>query len=107
MTSAARSIPTLPTANGPVSSGMPRTLATAVERPVRLGPTTAPSVVAQTTVERARARVSAGARSVAAYRAPLLAAVVAPSIAAPTSSSGMEDTTPARTATRAPEAPIR
>ena len=43
------------------------------------GRATAPIVVAQTTVDSARARRSAGARSVAAYRAPLLAAVVEPS----------------------------
>ena len=40
---------------------------------------TAPMVVAQTTVDSARARRSVGARSVAAYRAPLLAAVAEPS----------------------------
>ena len=53
--------------------------------PVRTGSgrATAPMVVAQTTVDSARARRSAVARSVAAYRAPLLAAVVAPSITRP------------------------
>ncbi len=72
-----------------------------------MGPTTAPIVVAHTTVESARARVCALARSVAAYREALLAAVVVPSIAAPTSSSAIDPTTPASTATNAPPAPIR
>ena len=63
-------------------------------------------VVAQTTVDRARPRRSAVARSVAAYRAPLLAAVVAPSITAPSSSRGIEPTTPATTSSRLPAAPM-
>ena len=66
MTRAASSMPTLPMANGPVSSGIPSPSATVAESPVRLGPTTAPIVVAHTTVESARARVCALARSVAA-----------------------------------------
>ena len=74
---------------------------------MRLGPATAPMVVAHTTVDSARARWCSGARSVAAYRAPLLAAVVEPSSTAPTSSSAIEPTTPASTASTAPPAPSR
>ncbi len=66
MTRAAASIPTLARANGPVSSGIPSRSATDADSPVRLGPATAPIVVAQTTTDSARARVAAGARSVAA-----------------------------------------
>ena len=98
---------TLPRANGPVSSGIPRSDPTRPAGPARLGPTTAPTVVAQTTVESDRPRVAAGARSVAAYRDPLLAAVVEPSRIAPTSSSVIDPITPATTARTAPPAPSR
>ena len=96
-----------PRANGPVSSGSPSARASAADGPVRLGPATAPMVVAQTTIESARPRCSGSARSVAAYLAPLLAAVVEPSISAPSSSSGIEEIAPATTASTAPPAPTR
>ena len=86
---------------------MPSDLASAPPTPVRLGPATAPIVVAQTTTDRARARCSSVARSVAAYRDPLLTAVVAPSSTAPASSTSIDPTTPATTASTAPTAPAR
>ncbi len=57
---------TAPMAKPPVSSGTPMERATAAPTPVRLGPATAPTVVAHTTTDRARARCSSVARSVAA-----------------------------------------
>jgi hypothetical protein len=65
-TTAASTMPIEASANGPVSSGMPSRSAKAPAGPVRLGPATAPIVVAQTTVESDWARRSAAARSVAA-----------------------------------------
>ena len=59
--------------NEPASSGRPSARATADPGPMRLGPSTEPIVVAQTTIERSRPRCAGCARSAAAYRAWLLA----------------------------------
>ena len=87
-TSAATAIASPPSRNGPVRDGRPRVTATRVPHPLRVGPSTAPAVAAHTTTAMARARRSTGARSVAAKRVTLLAAVVAPSSTAATSSRG-------------------
>src|SRR5690606_14185966 len=79
ITTPATAIPTPPSTNGPVSSGIPHLCASTPAGPARFGPATAPIVVAQTTIDRCRARWSGVARSVAAYLDWLLAAVVAPS----------------------------
>ena len=100
-------MPTAPSANGPVSTGIPTASAKLPAGPERFGPRTAPIVVAHTTVDRARARRSSVARSVAAYRAPLFDAVPAPTSAAPTSRSSIEPMTPAATASRLPTAATR
>ena len=63
---------------GPASGGRPTARARSPPGPVRLGPSTTPTVVAHTTVANARARVLAVARSVAAYRACRLVAVPLP-----------------------------
>ncbi len=106
-TTAATSIEAAPTANGPVSTGRPTASAARPAGPLRLGPATAPTVVAQTTTDSARPRERGSARSVAAYREALLAAVVEPSSTAPTSSRASDPTAPATTASAAPVAPRR
>ena len=65
-TSAAASMPAAANTNGPVRLGRPRDRPARPAAPVRLGPATAPTVVAQTTIDSARARFSGRARSVAA-----------------------------------------
>ena len=100
-------MPTVPTAKGPVSSGNDSCWAVQTPSPVRLGPATAPIVEAHTTIDSARARECASARSVAAYRLLLLAADVAPSSAAPRSSSVIDSATPPATASMLPAAPMR
>ncbi len=107
ITTAEASMPTTPNMNGPVNGGSPRFAATSPAKPVRLGPATAPMVVAHTTSESALARRCGLARSVAAYLDWLFAAVVEPSSAAPNSSVGKESMTPASTASPAPAAPSR
>ena len=66
MTSAAAIITTRPNPKGPVSAGSPTDFAARPETPLRFGPATAPTVVAHTTTDSARARRSGRARSVAA-----------------------------------------
>ncbi len=65
-TTAATSMPSAPNTNGPVRLGRPSARPARPAGPVRFGPATAPTVVAQTTTDRARARFSGRARSVAA-----------------------------------------
>ncbi len=100
-------MPTRANMNGPVSRGRPDPAAASPASPVRFGPATAPIVVAHSTQDRARARCSGGARSVAAYRESPLAAVVDPTSTAPTSSRAKEFTAPATTQSPAPDAPSR
>ena len=81
---------------------------------IRLGPATAPIVMAHTTADRERPRCSASARSTAAKRACRLAAVPTPTPAAPrTRNTKMPETTdttmrsaPARAAARPVARPI-
>ncbi len=74
--------------NDPVLSGSDSQSATKTPGPNRLGPTTAPTVVDHTTMERSRPRVSGEAMSVAANRACSPTAAPTPSIAKPSRSSG-------------------
>ena len=73
----------------------------------RLGPSTAPSVVAHTIKERWRPRNAAGARSTAAYRAWKLAAVAAPNRKNPGNRSGIDPRVAAKRTMIAPAAAIR
>jgi hypothetical protein len=81
--------------------------ATSPAGPTRFGPSTAPIVVAHTTVDSARALSPAAARSVAAKRDCEPAAVADPRSAVPISSSGNDATVAATVVTTAPAAPRR
>ncbi|ELT44715.1 major facilitator transporter [Arthrobacter nitrophenolicus] len=69
---------------------------------MRLGPATAPTVTAQTTVDRALPRCSASARSTAANLACRFAAVPTPMPAAPSTSRTKIPVTTARTISTVP-----
>ncbi len=90
---------------GPARSGMPTASATEAPGPVRLGPTTAPIVVDQTTRERARPTWPGLARSTAAKRDCRLAAVLAPNSRRPPSRIGSDSVSAPRMTTPAPVAP--
>ena len=103
-----RASPRCPAANGPVSSGMPSTLGDG-RREARSGwgPTTAPMRGRPDhRGERAGPGLGGGEVGGGVPRAAVGGRASAPSIAAPTSSSAMEPTTPATTASTAPAAPI-
>ncbi len=91
--------------NSPVGAGSPMALARAPEGPNRLGPATAPTVAAVTTVLMARPRRLA--RSAAAYRANMTAALPPPSSPQPASNSGQLLTAAAATTRPAPTVPAR
>ncbi len=74
---------------------------------MRLGPATAPNVVANSTVLRARARAVGAARSVPAKRASRLAVLPAPKSAIPATSSVKLPAAAAATTMHEPIAPSR
>ena len=84
---------------------MPSAPAASAVGPVKLGPATAPIVVAHTTSDNARPRTSFRARSTAVYRARPFAAVVKPSRAEPARSRANEPATAASAHARPPAAP--
>ena len=87
----ASSSPAAEITNGPAMGGRPSAWPTTAPGWIRLGPATAPIVMAQTTADSDRPRCSASARSTAANRACRLAAVPTPTPAAP---SSQEDKNP-------------
>ena len=79
-----------------MSGGIPTAWPSASPGPVRFGPSTAPTVVAQTTIDSARPREASVARSVAAKRDWRFAVCPAPISRKATSSSGKIRVAPAR-----------
>ena len=92
---------------GPVSAASPVLAAARCAGSARFGPMTMPSVVAPSTVPRARPRRCGAARSVPAYRAARFVAVAAPSGTHPSSSSGQLRISTATAAATAPTAALR
>ncbi len=91
---------------GPARSGSPSRSANAAPGPVRLGPTTAPTVVDHTTSDRARPIWSGAARSTAAKRDCRLAAVLAPNSVRPARMTHSDSSSAPRTTMAAPSAPL-
>ena len=100
----ARTSPAPEMTNGPAMGGSPRLWPTTAPGWIRLGPATAPMVMAQTTADRERPRCSGSARSTAANRAWRFAAVPTPTPAAPTTRKAK---TPETTDTTMSTAPAR
>ena len=92
---------------GPASGGSPIPRTSVPASGLKLGASTAPTVVAQTTSESCRPRRFGSARSTAAYRAWRLPVETPPKRNMPTKSSGTDRVTAATTTSAAPKAPIR
>src|SRR5690606_23721826 len=86
-TTAPRANATTENRYGPASEGSPSASPARSPGAVRLGPATAPIVVAQMTIDIARPRAAASTPSVAAYRDWRFAALATPNRPRPTRSS--------------------
>jgi hypothetical protein len=91
---------------GPARRGSPSHSAMTPDGPTRFGPSTAPTVAAQTTRPIADARLAFGARSAATYRESWFDALPKPTSSVPARSSGTDLPTIATTAITAPRTPI-